>query len=224
MSVVEKDFDRLALLDSEGWNSNNHYHDFLLRHVPPNCHSALDLGCGTGEFARRMAGPAESVIAIDLSAEMIRAAQSRSSHCPNIKFQRTDITTWNFPVEQFDCIASIATLHHLPAREVLIKLKDALAPGGVLIVLDLFEPEGLVDSLANIAAVAVSGLLGLVHNRRLRPPREVQAAWEEHGRHDSYPTIGAVLQLADEILPGALIRKHLLWRYSLVWQKPESGI
>jgi len=31
MSSIEADFDRLALLDDEGWTANNHYHRFLLK-------------------------------------------------------------------------------------------------------------------------------------------------------------------------------------------------
>ena len=31
MSSVEADFDRLALLDEEGWTANNHYHSSLLQ-------------------------------------------------------------------------------------------------------------------------------------------------------------------------------------------------
>ena len=52
MLSVEADFDRLALLDDEGWTANNHYSDFLLRQVPAICENALEIGCGTGAFAR----------------------------------------------------------------------------------------------------------------------------------------------------------------------------
>jgi len=48
MSSVEADFDRLALLDEDGWTANNHYHGFLLKHVPANCEYALELGVGLG--------------------------------------------------------------------------------------------------------------------------------------------------------------------------------
>ena len=55
MSTVEADFDRLALLDDEGWTTNNQYHDSLLKHVPEDCEDALEIGCGTGAFARALA-------------------------------------------------------------------------------------------------------------------------------------------------------------------------
>jgi hypothetical protein len=44
MSSVEADFDRLALLDDEGWTANNHYHSSLLKFVPQSCEEALEIG------------------------------------------------------------------------------------------------------------------------------------------------------------------------------------
>ena len=61
------------------------------------------------------------------------------------------------------------------------------------------------------------------HHGRLLPHREERAAWNAHARHDSYPTIEEVHSICERILPGARIRKHLLWRYSIVWNKPSSG-
>ena len=64
----------------------------------------------------------------------------------------------------------------------------------------------------------VSGSLRLINNGRLKPPAEVRKAWEQHGKHDHYSTVSQMRALADEILPGACVRRHLLWRYSLVFQ------
>jgi 2-polyprenyl-3-methyl-5-hydroxy-6-metoxy-1,4-benzoquinol methylase len=226
MSEIEKDFDRLALLDYNGWTQNNHYHAFLLRHLPPNCESALDVGCGTGAFSRRLAGRAQRVLAVDLSVEMIRVARTRSEQFQNLEYRCADVMAADLPRESFDCVATIATLHHLPLSEVLLKLKDSVKPGGVLLVIDLFEPErnllkpaGLRDALLNVVAMGISGSLRLVHNKRLKPPREVRAAWEAHGKTDTYPTMPEVRTLCAAILPGAQIRQQLLWRYSIVWQK-----
>lgn len=222
-SLVEKDFDRLALLDSDGWTHNNHYHDFLLNHVPDHCFLALEIGCGTGEFSRCLANRADHVVAVDLSPQMIRVARDRSSHLSNIEFQLSDIMSSELPADHFDCIASIATLHHLPAREALLKIKRALKPSGVLLLLDLFQPRRTVlDALLNIVAGVSSVSLNLIHNRRLKQPRAVRAAWEEHGQHDSYPTMNDVRMLCEELLPGALVQRHLFWRYSIKWQKQKN--
>jgi SAM-dependent methyltransferase len=219
MSAIEKDFDRLALLDDNGWTHNNHYHGFLLRHVPANCPSALEVGCGTGAFSRRLAGCARHVVALDLSAEMIRVARARSEQFQNLEYRCADVMAVDLPRESFDCVATIATLHHLPLRETICKLKDSVKPGGLLLVLDLFEPAGLRDQLLNVAAMGISGSLRLVHNKRLKPPKEVRAAWEAHGKTDSYLRMQELRNLCASTLPGAQIRQHLLWRYSIVWQK-----
>jgi len=222
MSTVEADFDRLALLDDEGWTANNQYHSSLLRYVPENCENALEIGCGTGAFARALARRCQQVVALDLSPEMIRVARSRSSEFENLEFQLADAMTWSFPQSHFDFVCSIATLHHLQQRELLLKIKQTLRPGGVLVVLDLVHSESLAERMCDVVALGVSGSLRLLHNGRLKPPREVRKAWEQHGKHDSYLTMGQVRALADEILPGARVERRLLWRYLLVYNK--SGL
>ena len=223
MSTIQQDFDRIALVSAvsaDGGLQNDHYHNFLLRHLPSNRQNVLEIGCGTGAFARQLAQRSQHVLALDLSPEMIRIARERSAKFPNIEFQLADVRDRPFPNESFDCIATIATLHHLPLSEMLLKMKAALKPGGVLLVLDLFERAGLLDSLSNLLAIPVSVSLRLIHHGRLLPRREVRDAWAAHERHDIYPTMSEVHALCANILPGAQIRKHLLWRYSIVWQKP----
>ncbi len=216
MSSIEADFDRLALLDDEGWTANNHYHKFLLQHVPQNCENALEIGCGTGAFARLLAKRSRRVVALDLSPEMIRVARARSSQFDNLEFHLADAMTWDFPQSQFDFICSIATLHHLDQRKLLVKMKDALKHRGVLVVLDLVESNGL-ERMLDVVALGVSGTLRLLHNRRLNPPAEVRKAWEQHGKHDSYLTTTQIRALANQIFPGASVKRRLLWRYTLVY-------
>jgi SAM-dependent methyltransferase len=220
MSSIEADFDRLAVLDDEGWTTNNHYHDFLLRRVPQTCENALEIGCGTGAFARLLAKRSQRVVALDLSPEMIRVARSRSSQFDNLEFELADAMTWDFPKSQFDFVCSIATFHHLQQRELFVKIKDALKPRGVLVVLDLVESGSLVERMLDVTGLGVSLGLRLIHNGRLRPPAAVRSAWEQHGQHDSYATVSEMRALADELLPGSIVRRHLLWRYTLVYQKP----
>jgi SAM-dependent methyltransferase len=219
MSTIQTDFDRIALVSPDGSLQNNHYHNFLLRHLPAQCQNVLEIGCGKGEFSRRLAATSKLVVALDLSPEMIRIARERSEDLPNVEFQIADVMSYDLPPEGFDCIASIATLHHLPLREGLLKMKAALKPGGVLLILDLFEPAGLVDALLNPVAMSLSISLRLMHHGRLRPSRAVRDAWAAHERHDVYPTMKEVRTLCADILPGAEIKKHLLWRYSIIWKK-----
>jgi ubiquinone/menaquinone biosynthesis C-methylase UbiE len=218
-SKTQLDFDRISALSQDGWSHNNHYHSFLLKHISPSTElDALEIGCGTGDFTRLLAQRFRRVLALDLSPGMIEKAREGSRQYANIDFQVADAMTCEFPSEQFGCIASIATLHHLPFGPILRKMKNALEPGGTLLVLDLFQAESLADFSAALVAMPVNIILSLIKNGRLRESAEVRAAWAEHGRTDVYLPLSQIRQAAT-ILPNAQIRRHLLWRYSLVWEK-----
>ncbi|MCB9450805.1 MAG: class I SAM-dependent methyltransferase [Anaerolineaceae bacterium] len=219
MDTVRADFDRLAGVESAGWNHNNHYHPFLLRHLPPHIGQALEIGCGKGAFSRLLADRAEHVVAIDLSGEMLGFAQAASAAYTNIDYRQCDVLEWDIPRESFDCIATIATLHHLPLEPVFLKVRDVLKPGGVLLVLDLYTAQTPMDYLWGAAGIPVSRLLKVL-KRTPRQSQAVREAWEAHSAHDSYPALAEVRAAADLHLPGAQVRRHLLWRYSLVWRKP----
>ena len=220
MSSIEADFDRLALLDDEGWTTNNHYHEFLLKQVPKKCENALEIGCGTGAFARRLAKRCGRVTALDLSPQMIRVARERSRQFKNLQFELADAMMWDFPKSHFDFVCTIATLHHLDQRELLPKIKNALKPKGILVILDLVQSASVVERMLDVIGLGVSSGLRLIHNGRLQPPPQVRKAWEQHGKHDHYLTIQQMRALANEILPGSSVKRHLLWRYTLVYQKP----
>jgi 2-polyprenyl-3-methyl-5-hydroxy-6-metoxy-1,4-benzoquinol methylase len=219
-SLIRSDFDKLALLEGDGWNVNNHYHPFLLKHIPSPCGDALEIGCGTGSFARLLARQSKHVLAFDLSPEMIRIARARSQDFSQIDYQETDVLTWKFPRERFDCVVSIATLHHLPHETMFEKIKSALKPGGVLLVLDLYEAKSPTDKMLGAIAFRVHVVLKLLHTGHIREPRAVRDAWAEHGRNDTYLTLAQVRGICNCALPNAIVRRHLLWRYSIVWRKP----
>lgn len=221
---IQADFDRIARLPAEGWDHNDEYAPFLLRQLPARLGDALEIGCGTGGFARRLAERAERVLAIDLSPEMIRMARLRSAGRPNIAFEVADAAERPLPENGFDCVASIATLHHLAADVILRKMVRALKPGGTLLVLDLLDVSGPGAVLNNLAAWPLAAVQRLVRGLPLRPPREVREAWAAHGRPETYLTRPQIEALADAIAPGAKVKRHLFWRYSIVWTKPGGPV
>ena len=103
------------------------------------------------------------------------------------------------------------------------KMKEALKINGTLIVLDLFQGEGLRDALTNVLAILAHLVLSSIKNGRLREAHELRKAWDEHGQSDSYLTLSHIRQVCASILPGARVRKHLLWRYSITWKKPGAS-
>lgn len=220
---IQTDFDRIALLSTDAWDHNSHYHGFLLKHVPSPCAEALDIGCGAGSFSQLLAQRCKQVLAFDLSPRMIQVAQEHSKPYTNIDFRVADAMTWQYPKERFDCISSIATLHHLPFGETLVNMKRSLKVGGTLLILDLFQEASLFDMLVSAMALPVDVVLKLVKRGRLGEPAEVRAAWDEHGRHDSYFTLPEIRKTCANLLPGAGVTRHLLWRYSIIWKKEKPS-
>ncbi len=219
---IRADFDRIATLSAEAWDHNAHYHRRLTGHVPEQCRRVLEIGCGTGTFSRLLARRAERVLAIDLSPQMIRLARERSRLYPNIDFVRGDVMTQHLPDNEFDCVATLTTIHHLPAEPLLRKIREALKPGGTFVCLDLYRRSTLSDLLFDGAAYPASLFLRLIKTGKPRPPREVREAYDEHGKTDTYLTLPQVEQLCTDILPGARVSRHLFWRYSIVWKKEPA--
>ena len=46
------------------------------------------------------------------------------------------------------------------------------------------------------------------------------AAMREHQRTDRYLTLSQAKAIYPRYLTGVKVRRHLFWRYSVVWQKP----
>ena len=222
LESIQSDFDRIALLADETWNHKAHYHRYLINQLPKGCRHILEIGCGTGEFSRRLAERAEKVLAIDLSPQMIRLARESSKLCPNIDFIEGDVMTYQLRDNQFDCIASLTTLHHLPMTGILKKIKKALKPGGVFICLDLYQRSNLNDLLFDAAAYPTSLFLTLIKTGKFRSSKEVREAYAEHGKTDIYLTVPQIEQVCARFLPGALVRRHLFWRYSIIWEKENK--
>ncbi len=223
LESIQSDFDRIALLSDKNWNHNAHYHGYLMNHIPEQCRHILEIGCGTGEFSRLLAGRAERVLAIDLSPQMIRLAKARSKLYPNIDFIEGDVMEYQLPDNQFDCIATLATIHHLPIETTLRKIRKALKPGGIFVCLDLYQRSNLKDLLFDSVAYPANLFLTLIKTGKPKPSRGVREAYAEHGKTDTYLTLSQIEQICADILPDALVSRHLFWRYSIIWKKENEG-
>jgi len=98
-----------------------------------------------------------------------------------------------------------------------------LKPGGVFVCLDLYQRSTLTDLLFDGVAYPASIFLRLIKTGRPRPAREVREAYAEHEKTDTYLTLPQIERTCADILPGALVRRHLFWRYSIVWKKETGG-
>lgn len=99
------------------WDNNTYYQPRLLRALPPRCERVLDVGCGTGAFAIRLAERAGRVDAVDRSAAMIEAA--RRVVPATVTCLQGDVAEMPLPGGAYDAITSISALHHMSLPTVL---------------------------------------------------------------------------------------------------------
>jgi SAM-dependent methyltransferase len=219
MNRIREEFDQIALLTEHHGSESEIYYDYFMQYLPPRLKNALEIGCGSGAFTRLLASRASSVVALDLSPGMMRLAKAHSVGHQNIEYQLGDLMQNSLPAAEFDCIVSIATLHHLPLEQALLKMKNALKPNGVLIIHDLVADNGILDKGMSALAYPISVARRFRETGRMRMPREVREAWAEHGKSEVYLTLAEVREMCRQYLPEALIKRHLLWRYTVVWCK-----
>ena len=197
---------------SEPWNHNIHYHGLVLGSIPVGAQRALDVGCGEGTLARQLRALVPHVTAIDADPDSIALARQHAG--PDVEYLLGDFLTFPFRPASFDFIASVATLHHMDAGVALARMRDLLRPGGTLAIIGLPRP----DFPADLPWLLASAAAWRIH-------RLTRRYWE-HPSPTVWPppeTYTDMRRIAARILLGARLRRHLLWRYSLVWTKPARA-
>jgi 2-polyprenyl-3-methyl-5-hydroxy-6-metoxy-1,4-benzoquinol methylase len=66
----------------EYWNHNVHYQRVILDAVPAGCGAAVDVGCGDGLLARKLAARCAAVTGIDQDERIIDVATERGRTVP----------------------------------------------------------------------------------------------------------------------------------------------
>lgn len=208
---------RLMEPPAEYWNHNVAYHPLVLRALPPDCATALDVGSGDGLLARRLAARAGHVSGIDSSARMVDTARQLSGGIPNVSFIEGDFLTYDFRADElpgggFGFVCSVATVHHMRFGPAIARMAALLRPGGRLIVIGLARKGTPLDWAFDALGVPVHQAHRLLHrsleNPYAPPVLDPEMSWAQ------------VRDEALRLLPGARFRRRALWRYSVVWTRP----
>ena len=115
----------------------------------------------------------------------------------------------------YDAVTALSSLHHLPLRPGLGRLAGLLRPGGVLVVVGLYR-LATPPTRAGGRPAPANAAVGVVLAPRRRAGSRTSGMPAPAGR-TSWPDIRAA---ARELVPGAQVRRHLFWRYSLLWHRP----
>ncbi|HPE69685.1 MAG TPA: class I SAM-dependent methyltransferase [Thermotogota bacterium] len=102
--------------------------------IPPGVHSVLDLGCGTGAFARALHETGFGVVALDASKAMLRMARWNLRKLPIPLVQGDFHHGLPFGDQSFDWVVAAYVLHgfRLEGRELLYREVKRVSRKGVL--------------------------------------------------------------------------------------------
>src|ERR687888_499726 len=140
--------------------------------APGRAASVLDVSCGTGTVAARIAALGYRVTGIDAVGHLVDVARGRwSARDLGVTFEHRDIAAEPAPTGgPFDVIVSMHTLYWHPRPDALLAgCRRALKPGGHAIFLTYGRPARVLTTLREVGANG--GRLGALRApRRPLPP------------------------------------------------------
>lgn len=163
-SVVAPRYDVITRLLS--FNRDRAWKERMVDGLPPKAAPiCLDLACGTGDIAFRLASryPDGSIIGLDLTEPMLELARSRCTS-PRIQFQRGDMGRTGLASGSVDIVTGGYALRNAgDLREVLAEIYRVLKPGGIGCFLDFSKPRGwTLQKLEGLLLKFWGGLWGLI--------------------------------------------------------------
>lgn len=108
--------------------------------------SVIDVGCGTGGFALKMAPRCRHVLGVDVSQKQIAMAQRRKekSGLRNVEFQHANAAALGELLqEKFDYATLSLMIHEIPQEERLRILREVKQAAEKIIILDYNVPQPL---------------------------------------------------------------------------------
>ena len=203
---------------TEYWNSNVAHHPMVLAAMPPGCRTALDVGCGDGLLAGKLAERAGRVVGVDLSPEMIAQARARlGGSGRDVELVEGDFLTaveHGYLAGPFDFVTSVTTIHHMDFDTALTTMAGLVAPGGKLFVVGIAVKRSPWDWLIQGTSYPLVLLVRRLHGGRSAPA--------------GMPIKDSTMSYADcrhaalRILPWAKWRRRFHVRWTLEWTAPPQ--
>lgn len=195
------------------WNHNTAYHPWLIDIAAHHRGDVLDVGCGDGLLAQRLAPVSRSVTAIDPDSAAIRRATDRLAAHEHVAVSHEAFETYEAEHRRFDLITFVASLHHMDVRASLAKARDLLTPHGEIAVVGISANKSVHDWVWAVLCVPPARLGSWLHSET----RDVGVVVT-----DPREGLDDIRRIADEVLPGASVRRALYYRYLLRWASDSA--
>jgi 2-polyprenyl-3-methyl-5-hydroxy-6-metoxy-1,4-benzoquinol methylase len=199
-----------ARIDGLYWNHNTAYHPWLVGIAAQHGGDVLDVGCGDGLLAQRLAGVSRSVTAIDPDVAAVRRAAGRLASLGNVAVSHQSFEAFEPGSHRFDLITFVASLHHMDLRAALLKAREMLTPTGEIAVVGLSAKKSLWDWVWSAACVPAARVGSWLHSET----RDIDVVVA-----DPREGFRQIRRVVNEVLPGASLRRALYYRYLLRWQR-----
>jgi SAM-dependent methyltransferase len=207
------------------WSHNEYFHRWILRNLPAGRDAAVDIGCGKGVLAERLATRFTRVTGIDPDEGMAATAAARLVGVPGASIRRCRFDELAPAAGDggADLITMVAVLHWLDLDDALARLPALLAPGGRLLVVGLARPDSLADLAFDVVSGVANPVMGMIrHPRPVRPSPPVPDGRPVMPVTDPVTTFAEIRTAARARLPGVAIRRRVFFRYTLRWDKPQE--
>jgi ArsR family transcriptional regulator len=113
----------------------------LLGLIDPKA-TVADLGCGAGHLSEAMAPFAKRVIAVDESAQMLRAARARLSAFGNVDVRQGTLESLPIDAHELDVAVLSLVLHYIAEPVPVLKaVAKALTKDGRLVIVDMLPHD-----------------------------------------------------------------------------------
>jgi 2-polyprenyl-3-methyl-5-hydroxy-6-metoxy-1,4-benzoquinol methylase len=116
----------------------------------------LDVSCGIGTVAARLAARGYAVTAVDAVGHLVDVARRRHGHRPasSLRFEHADVATTPVPgAGRYDVVLSMHTLYWHPRPDAVIAAcRRLLVPGGHAVFLTYSRPAHVVRTFNQVRA------------------------------------------------------------------------
>ena len=199
--------------DNGYWNHNTAYHPWLIGIAERHNGDVLDVGGGDGLLAQRLSVVSRSVTAIEPDPTAAQRAAERLAGYTDVAVVNTELGRYASGGQQFDLITFVASLHHMDLRASLAKARDLLTPHGEIAVVGISANKSVRDWVWAVMCV---------------PPARLGSWWNSETRDvgvvvtNPREGLDDVRRVADDVLPGASVRRALYYRYLLRWANDSA--
>jgi 2-polyprenyl-3-methyl-5-hydroxy-6-metoxy-1,4-benzoquinol methylase len=196
--------------DHDYWNDNTAYHPWLVAIAAEHRGDVLDIGCGDGLLAKRIALVSRSVTGIDPDPAAIRRATDRLASVRHVTVCHGDLQDFQPGAHRFDLISFVASLHHMDLRASLVKARDLLTPTGEIAVIGCSANKTVRDWVWSAMCVPAARIGSWLHSETRNIGVVVQ---------DPQEGLDDIRDMVNEVLLGASVRRALYNRYLLRWAR-----